>query len=686
MSSIDISTLGAKGDGLYRTDAVIDSGTATLTSTTGTFAASDIDKHITIDGAGPSGAALSASIIGHTSAQEVTLNTNASTDATGNIYVYGTDNTDIFDTAFTNHDEIYVPPSDGMYMIHPDQVAFTKDILLRGGGFKTEIASFFSNSALFLFSSDVNAIKISIKDITLNGGCQFGTASNDQDTSILLFNALSGGNESVDGHGLVDDPLFASLHNCWIKDPIAQGVLMFGSDTEDTEQILHVSDCLFTGGATSVNSNLGRVYVKATNASNIKVSGTEFLGVKNDGGETLSGFHGFSAINMTSNKSGYRSMRGSYIFTGNRAKYCGNLKDNVVEAYSHSKNLIITSNIITECNAVGGVRCKTWNNDFIVTDNVVKHCRRSNLNSNGIVIAGASTNGEGIDVGSRAIIANNIVHDVFNGIIVIGNSPLKHAGQNIKNVSIVNNTVTRWGSVGISIDAVTGANIQGNLLDNSYFDVADMPLKSADFHPTSNSITIQTHSLDDKMGPFRLKTTDTLPAGLSASQSYWVSYIGENTIKLMDAREGGAIVEFSDQGTGDHTMSIYRINGAITLTDMKGSIIVNGNNVATAGNEPCIQGAQFDPNWCKDADLTVVGNHVVTNGGGYGIYTRWWRSLNIKANTIFASNGTAIRISNTTEVSAIAQNTVKTLVPLDFGTGTHAGTNDDNITIGTNFL
>lgn len=80
IDEIQLSTSG----GLINvgTNISISSGTATLTSSSSLFAATDINKTIRIIGAGPAGSNLDTTIIGFTSATQVTIGTNASTTVT----------------------------------------------------------------------------------------------------------------------------------------------------------------------------------------------------------------------------------------------------------------------------------------------------------------------------------------------------------------------------------------------------------------------------------------------------------------------------------------------------------------------------------------------------------------------------------------------------------------------------
>lgn len=76
--------------------------------------------------------------------------------------------------------------------------------------------------------------------------------------------------------------------------------------------------------------------------------------------------------------------------------------------------------------------------------------------------------------------------------------------------------------------------------------------------PASNQIAITGHGLTSGDGPFNMATDDTLPAGLDAATSYYVSVVSANDLTLhltaRDAADGDSAVGITDGGTGNHTM------------------------------------------------------------------------------------------------------------------------------------
>ncbi|WP_129112334.1 glycosyl hydrolase family 28-related protein [Burkholderia pseudomallei] len=96
---ISVKDFGALGDGINRFDGAITSGSAVLTSASGTFSSSDIGKPIIVSGAASAGLPLVTTIASVSSATSATLSANASTTVSGASYVYGTDDTSAINAA-----------------------------------------------------------------------------------------------------------------------------------------------------------------------------------------------------------------------------------------------------------------------------------------------------------------------------------------------------------------------------------------------------------------------------------------------------------------------------------------------------------------------------------------------------------------------------------------------------------
>lgn len=99
-------TYGAKGDGQMVNDGAMTTGSAVFTSASGKFKASDVTKHIMVNGCGPGGGsnpsgALLTTISGYTSPTQVTLAAvnGSGGNVTGAAAVWGTDDTVAIQTA-----------------------------------------------------------------------------------------------------------------------------------------------------------------------------------------------------------------------------------------------------------------------------------------------------------------------------------------------------------------------------------------------------------------------------------------------------------------------------------------------------------------------------------------------------------------------------------------------------------
>lgn len=90
---VTASPYSAVGDGKIGDGAVMNSGSATLTLSGGSFAVSDIGKYIRVVGAGSGGADLVTTISARASTSSITLAANASTAVTSAQIVYGTNST-----------------------------------------------------------------------------------------------------------------------------------------------------------------------------------------------------------------------------------------------------------------------------------------------------------------------------------------------------------------------------------------------------------------------------------------------------------------------------------------------------------------------------------------------------------------------------------------------------------------
>ena len=84
---------------------------------------------------------------------------------------------------------------------------------------------------------------------------------------------------------------------------------------------------------------------------------------------------------------------------------------------------------------------------------------------------------------------------------------------------------------------------------------------------TTDQLTATAHGLTDGEGPCILTTTDTLPAGLSLTQLYWIIVVDANIVQLASGQQAavdGAIIPFTDDGTGVHSIARAVTGEAIT--------------------------------------------------------------------------------------------------------------------------
>ena len=76
---------------------------------------------------------------------------------------------------------------------------------------------------------------------------------------------------------------------------------------------------------------------------------------------------------------------------------------------------------------------------------------------------------------------------------------------------------------------------------------------------TTDSITMPSHARVTGTGPVSLTTSGTLPTGLSPLLSYWLIRVDADTLQLAKTKAdatAGTAATFSDDGTGDHTLSL----------------------------------------------------------------------------------------------------------------------------------
>jgi len=96
------------------------------------------------------------------------------------------------------------------------------------------------------------------------------------------------------------------------------------------------------------------------------------------------------------------------------------------------------------------------------------------------------------------------------------------------------------------------------------------------FDNTDETITAVDHGLLDGQ-TIRFSTTTTLPAELNANRWYWVRDKADDTFKVA-ATEGGAAIDFTDDGAGTHSFHY-----ADPYREFTGSVL-DGGEVSFEGN------------------------------------------------------------------------------------------------------
>src|SRR5688500_14467361 len=96
---VDVRWHGAKGDIQRITDASMSSGSLTLTSASNPFQAQDVNKLITVEGAGSGGGPLNTTIAAFVNAGTVTLAAASSGTVSGKTALWATDDTVAFQNA-----------------------------------------------------------------------------------------------------------------------------------------------------------------------------------------------------------------------------------------------------------------------------------------------------------------------------------------------------------------------------------------------------------------------------------------------------------------------------------------------------------------------------------------------------------------------------------------------------------
>lgn len=103
----------------------------------------------------------------------------------------------------------------------------------------------------------------------------------------------------------------------------------------------------------------------------------------------------------------------------------------------------------------------------------------------------------------------------------------------------------------MSMEYLVTAAVVAKWIDDT---VAAFTFGIADVGALANSIRIVGHLFQAQDMPVQLTTSGTLPTGLALATTYFIDVVDADTLRLL-ATAGGSVVDFSDVGTGTHTIT-----------------------------------------------------------------------------------------------------------------------------------
>lgn len=137
---------------------------------------------------------------------------------------------------------------------------------------------------------------------------------------------------------------------------------------------------------------------------------------------------------------------------------------------------------------------------------------------------------------------------------------------------------------------------------------------------TSDICTATAHGYATGGGPVRLTTTDTLPAGLSASTSYYTIRVDADTFKLATSvanAEAGTAVDITDTGTGTHKVGDYLPLALVTTSGAHG--LSAGDRAYVRGHSDEVYGDHYVWGVPSSTEaLLFLGYNVALSAGGTG--------------------------------------------------------------------
>lgn len=235
---------GAKADARTLQDGTMTAGSATLQSASANFTSADVGKRCRVDGAGPGGAPLYTTINAVTNATTVTLAVAASTSVTNAWVLYGTDNTQAFQTAVnaagaqTNGGVVEVPSGD--YLFAGTVVVNVSNVWIRGHGRKTRWFLFDPARPLIQLAGAITNIQITDFELQATARERSGTTLGDSHSGLIVTVAAA------------SPPQWLRFARLVFTGPDAthgwqRGIVLNGTNNVNTLGNIHtvIEDCLF---------------------------------------------------------------------------------------------------------------------------------------------------------------------------------------------------------------------------------------------------------------------------------------------------------------------------------------------------------------------------------------------------------------------------------------------------------
>lgn len=245
----DITQYGAIADAVRATGGSVSTSSTTFTTSSSTFSAGDVNKLITIQGAGSGGQAFGTTISAVASATQVTLAASVPTGVTGAAFSFGTDNTPMILTASTaagtavySTGRLFAPA--GVYMFSggansSKQILFSSRGGLFGAGGRAGLGSD-AASTVFL-CGDASAGLLPNASATYEG---FLVDGNNVATAPLQNGVLTGGLATSGGS-------YGTFVDVWVTGSAANGWGIFGSQNNsylDCGSTSNAQDGLYIDG------------------------------------------------------------------------------------------------------------------------------------------------------------------------------------------------------------------------------------------------------------------------------------------------------------------------------------------------------------------------------------------------------------------------------------------------------